>query len=131
MANILVIEDDKTLNEAYELILKKEGHTVHVAHNGLEGLEALKKLNPDIILLDLLMPQLDGIGFLKKYKTAYRSRPTKVVVLTNLDQDDEIGEALRLGAYKYIVKARTSPKQLAINVNHLVSRNIDKRAKET
>jgi DNA-binding response OmpR family regulator len=73
------------------------------------------------------MPKLDGIGFLKKYRKQYTDRDTKVVVLTNLDQDKEISEALELGAYKYIVKARTSPKQLAVNVNHLVNRNIDKK----
>ncbi len=127
MAQILIIEDDVALNEAYMLILKKEGHEVTVAHDGREGMEKVAQLKPDLILLDLLMPRLDGLGFLKQYKAKYPKRDAKVVVLTNLDQDKEINEALRLGAYKYIVKARTSPKQLAINVNHLVARNIDKK----
>ncbi len=127
MAKILVVEDNTTLSEAYELILSHEGHKVEVAHNGLEGLEKLAKFKPDLILLDLLMPKLDGLGFLKEFNKKFPKTTAKVVVLTNLDQDKEITTALKLGAYKYIVKARTSPKQLAINVNHLVSHNIDKQ----
>ena len=126
MANILVVEDNTTLSEAYEMILSHDGHKVEIAYNGKEGLEKLKKFTPDLILLDLLMPQLDGLGFLKEFRKQYPKSETKIVVLTNLDQDKEITAALKLGAYKYIVKARTSPKQLAINVNHLVSHNIDK-----
>ncbi len=126
MAQILVIEDNKTLNEAYKMILEHEGHSVEVAQNGQEGLEKFKKLEPDLILLDLLMPILDGLGFLKQFRKLYPKNNIKIVVLTNLDQDKEITAALKLGAYKYIVKARTSPKQLAINVNHLISHNIDK-----
>ncbi len=132
MAHILIVEDDQVLNDAYKLILTKEGHEVKVAHDGVEGLKCLKGYTPDVILLDLLMPNLDGIGFLKKYQKTYSDRKdTKVVILTNLDQDKEIQAALELGAYKYIVKARTSPKQLAINVNHLVNRNIDKRSEDS
>jgi len=127
MANILVIEDNTALNEAYEMILTSEGHHVVVAHDGQEGLDKLVGFTPDLILLDLLMPTLDGIGFLKKYRKLHPDDGTKIVILTNLDQDKEITTALKLGAYKYIVKARTSPKQLAINVNHLVSHNIDKK----
>ncbi len=126
MANILIVEDDKALNDAYKLILNKEGHKVIVARDGEDGLEKLASYKPDLILLDLLMPKLDGLGFLTKYREEYPDQTAKVVVLTNLDQDAEINQALKLGAYKYIVKARTSPKQLAINVNHLVNRNIDK-----
>ncbi len=128
MANILIIEDNTALNEAYELILSSESHHVEVAHNGEEGLAKLAGFTPDLILLDLLMPVLDGLGFLKQFRKRFPKSEIKIVVLTNLDQDKEITAALKLGAYKYIVKARTSPKQLAINVNHLVSHNIDKRA---
>jgi two-component system OmpR family response regulator len=127
MAKILVIEDNAALNEAYQIILTSEGHRVTVAHHGQEGLDKLKRFSPDLILLDLLMPTLDGIGFLKQYRKLYPKSGTKIVVLTNLDQDKQITAALKLGAYKYIVKARTSPKQLAVNVNHLVSHNIEKK----
>lgn len=130
MAKILIVEDNASLNEAYEMVLSHEGHTIKVAHNGVEGLERLQNFTPDLILLDLLMPKLDGIGFLKEYRKRYPKSETKVVILTNLDQDKEITAALQLGAYKYIVKARTSPKQLAINVNHLVSHNIEKKDDE-
>ena len=63
---ILVVEDEHMLQEAYRHVLTFKGYPVHTASNGLEGLEQLRKVKPDIVLLDVLMPQLDGIGFLKK-----------------------------------------------------------------
>lgn len=124
MANVLVIEDDTTLNSAYKLILEKEGHTVVTAFNGKEGFTALEKFRPDIILLDLLMPVMDGLHFLREFKKT--DKDTKVVILTNLDQDKQVDEAIDLGAYKYIVKAHSAPQELAALVNHLIKRNIEK-----
>jgi two-component system response regulator VicR len=66
MAKILIVEDERTLNEAYELILKKQGHDVEVAYNGDEALQVFKKHEPELILLDLRMPKMDGVEFLKR-----------------------------------------------------------------
>lgn len=119
MADILIIEDNQTLNQAYRLILEKAGHKVDSAYNGREGLAAAKKATPDIILLDMLMPEMDGLTFLKNYKP-FKHPKTGVVVLSNLDEDQEVKEALRLGANRYILKASTSPSELAVRVNHLI-----------
>lgn len=119
MANILIIEDNQTLNQAYRLILEKAGHTVTSAYNGREGLKATEKSDPDIILLDMLMPEMDGLEFLRHYKPQ-KTGKAGVVILSNLDEDREVKEALRLGAARYILKASTSPSELAVRVNHLI-----------
>lgn len=127
MAHILVIEDDKVLNKAYQLILEQEGHTVSTAFDGDEGLAAAAKRKPDIILLDLLMPHMNGIEFLRKYDVVKRHKDVYVIILSNIGSDKEVAEGLRLGAYKYIVKAHATPKQLSVMVNHLINKNIEKK----
>jgi CheY-like chemotaxis protein len=125
VTKILILEDDQTLQTAYKLLLENEGHDVTAVDNGKEGLEVLKNLQPDLILLDLLMPVMDGMTFLRKLRES--GDDTKVVVLTNFDQDKHIEEAQELGAYKYIVKANAAPRDLAQLVNHLIQKDIDKK----
>lgn len=131
MANILVVEDEKTLNNAYQMILEKEGHNVETAFNGEEALEKATANEPDIILLDLLMPKMNGLEFLQAYDLNEKHPNTVVVILSNLDMDKEIQQAFKLGAYKYILKAMTSPSQLATMVNHLINRNLDNKKSQT
>lgn len=116
MAKVLIVEDNKTLNQVYTFILKKEGHQVTGALDGDEGLAAAKKLRPDVILLDILMPKMDGITFLKKFSRA-KSHEAIVIILSNLDEDPEVREARKLGARDYILKASVSPSELVAIVN--------------
>lgn len=127
MANILVLEDNERINQAYKIILEKEGHTVRVAFNGEEGLEQIKDFKPEIILLDLDMPKMDGLEFLRQYDVRETHKDVRVVIMSNLDKDKEVEEALKLGAYKYILKAHASPRQLANLVNHLINKNLSKK----
>lgn len=127
MAKILVLEDNERINQAYQLILQKEGHNVRVAFDGQEGLEKAAEEEPDIILLDLDMPRMDGLEFLRNYDVRGKHKNVKVVIMSNLDKDKEVEEALRLGAYKYILKAHASPRQLATLINHLINKNLDKK----
>ena len=115
MARILVIEDNKTLNQAYKLILQREGHDVRVAFNGKEGLELAGLAEPNLILLDMLMPVMDGVEFLRNYKPTEHPK-TIITILSNLNEDSEVQEALRLGAHQYILKASTSPQELISHV---------------
>ena len=115
MANVLVIEDNKTLNQAYRLILQREGHEVRVAFNGQEGLELATINEPELILLDMLMPVMNGVEFLKNFH-ADQHPNTTVIILSNLNEDSEVQEALSLGAKKYILKASTSPQELIAHV---------------
>lgn len=121
MAHILVVEDDVDLNNAYQLILKSEGHTVASAANGDEALERLADFKPDLILLDLLMPVKSGIEFLKEYDVVQQHRNVKVLIFTNLEHASEIHEAFRLGADQCVIKAWTAPKGLVQVVNDILA----------
>ena len=112
MAKILIVEDEKLLNEAYELVLKKEGHDVAKAFNGEEALEAIKKDVPDLILLDLRMPKMDGVTFLHKLLPAKNYPDMKIIIFSNYDEQREIDEAFEYGATRYILKAWSSPTEL-------------------
>ncbi len=118
MAKVLIVEDNDTLNEAYKLILEKDGHEVATAFNGEEGLEKLKEVSPDLILLDILMPKMDGLEFLRHFKSDKYPKAT-IIILSNLNEDEQVEEARKLGAHRYILKASTSPRELAARVNHI------------
>jgi two-component system, OmpR family, alkaline phosphatase synthesis response regulator PhoP len=128
MAQVLVVEDDRLLSHAYQLILEKDGHNVQVAENGQQALELAKKHEPEIILLDLLMPTMGGIEFLEKYSPTTKHPQTTIVILSNLGDEHEVQKAMSLGAYKYIVKAQATPIQLSMLVNNLIRKNITGKA---
>ncbi|MDB5161237.1 MAG: DNA-binding response regulator VicR [Candidatus Saccharibacteria bacterium] len=112
MAKILIVEDEKLLNEAYELVLKRGGFDVSVAFNGEEALDIVSQTKPDLILLDLRMPKMDGVAFLQKLKPADKYPDMKIIVFSNYDEQREIDEAFKYGATRYILKAWNSPSEL-------------------
>lgn len=126
MVKILVVEDDVLLNDAYRLILTREGHDVLTAGNGKEALDKTKDTEPDIILLDILMPKMNGLEFLEHYDLLHNHKGVKVVIMSNLENTAEVQRAMSLGAYKYIVKANTSANDLSVLINHLISKNLAK-----
>ncbi|HSW66327.1 MAG TPA: response regulator [Bacillota bacterium] len=121
--SILIVEDERSLNEAYQMILQKSGYDVHVAYDGEEALEVAAKSNPTLILLDLRMPRMDGIEFLRKYNLLDEHPKVRVVVFSNYDMQKEIDEAYRLGADRYILKAWASPKELLQVVENTLASN--------
>lgn len=121
MTKVLIVEDNETLNEAYKLILEKDGHEVITAFNGEEGLARLKDFKPNLILLDMLMPKMDGLDFLRNFDST-KFPGTTIIILSNLNEDEQVEEARKLGAHRYILKANTSPRELAARVNHIVGR---------
>jgi CheY-like chemotaxis protein len=112
MAKILIVEDEKLLNEAYELVLKKEGYQVDKAFNGAEALEIVPKSKPHLILLDLRMPKMDGVAFLKALKPIDNYPEMKIIIFSNYDEHKEIDQAFEYGATRYILKAWSSPTEL-------------------
>jgi CheY-like chemotaxis protein len=112
VANILIVEDDKDLNNAYTIILNKEGYTVESAFDGQEALDKLKTFKPQLILLDLLMPIMGGIEFLKKFNLKLYPN-VKVLIFTNMENSPEVAEAYSLGAHRCIIKSWTAPHNLA------------------
>jgi DNA-binding response OmpR family regulator len=109
---ILIIEDDHVLSKAYELILKNDGYKVETAQDGQKGIEKAEAFEPDIILLDLLMPVMDGLQFLEVYNSSNNHPDVKIIVLSNVGDDERVKQSMQLGAYKYLVKAHASPVQL-------------------
>ena len=113
MAKILVVEDDRDLNNAYCVILRHQGHEVVEAYDGQEALERLTEFEPDLILLDLLMPIMGGLEFLKKSRPIEQHQNTKVLIFTNMENSPEVTEAYKLGANRCIIKSWTAPHNLA------------------
>ena len=112
MSKILIIEDEKTLNEAYQMVLKKAKHKVFSAYNGQEALDNFAGQRPDLVLLDLRMPKMDGIEFLKRLQPAKNYPKVHIIVFSNYDDPVEIDQAFRHGATRYLLKAWSSPKDL-------------------
>jgi len=106
--NILVAEDDKFLSSAYKVKLEKEGFGVKLVHDGEEAFNSLAKTVPDVILLDLVMPNMDGFDFLKKVREIDKYKKIPVVVASNLGQKEDIDKAMALGADDFIVKSDLS-----------------------
>lgn len=108
--SILVIEDDLALNDAFSTVLKKEGFTVFSVFNGQEALELLRYDKVDLILLDIIMPVMDGTEFLRRFKA--KSQTIPIIVFSNLDSQNNVAEIYALGASHYMLKAWASPKEL-------------------
>lgn len=120
MANILIIEDDSPLQEAYSFILRADGHDTTSAYNGKEGLELAKKKVFDIILLDLHMPIMDGWEFLKKYKH-HHSPQTKIILFSNMVAQDTQKQAEDLGVHQSILKSSMTPSAMLTLIHGLTS----------
>mgnify|MGYP001597285620 FL=1 len=115
----VVVEDDHDLQYLYQLKLEREGFEVATASNGLEGLEIIKKFQPDIVLLDLMMPVMSGSEMLALLRAQSWGSDVRVIILTNISRD-EAPQALRfLHVDRYIVKAHHTPAQI-INIVHEV-----------
>jgi CheY-like chemotaxis protein len=112
MSSILVIEDDETVRMLYKRLFTYEKYEVHLASDGSDGLKLAQEVIPNLILLDILMPEMDGIEVLKQLKTDEKTRDITVLMLTNLGEESMIAQSVALGAAGYIVKAQYSPDQL-------------------
>lgn len=118
---ILIVEDEEILRNAYVSIFHTEKFTVSEASNGKEALGKIKSFQPDIILLDILMPIMNGLEFLKIAQIKESHPNTKVLVLSNLSDKGTIDSVLLLGATSHLVKANISPRQLVNEVKDLLT----------
>ncbi|OGK21970.1 hypothetical protein A3C23_00355 [Candidatus Roizmanbacteria bacterium RIFCSPHIGHO2_02_FULL_37_13b] len=114
---ILLVDDDQYLRELYTEVLQTAGYEVTTAIDGEQALNTIVKGGYDLILLDIMMPRLDGIGVLKSLKDKTINLPNgPIVLLTNLAHDPVILEATSLGAKTYLIKADITPDQLLVKV---------------
>lgn len=111
-AKILIIEDDKFLLKLYSDKLRREGFEVAGAISGEEGLNKVFGEKPDLVLLDLVLPQKSGFEILSEMKLNPETKDIPVVILTNLGQESDIQRGLELGAAAYLVKTEFSVNQL-------------------
>lgn len=105
---ILIAEDDKFLANAYRLKLERLGHQVTIAMDGNDTLEEIEKNIPEIIILDLIMPNKDGFSTLEEIKANPNYKNIPVLVASNLGQDEDIKRAKDLGAVDYVIKSNIS-----------------------
>jgi len=121
-AKMLIIEDDKFLSLVLKGRLEREGFEVFQAFDGNEALEILKKDIPDLILLDLIMPNMSGFEILEFLRSDPQYSSIPVVVVSNLGQESDIEKAKNLGVIEYYVKVRTSIDNLILNIKSLLEK---------
>ena len=109
---ILIIEDDKFLRELIVRKLKDEKYQIVEASDGEEGLEKAKKEIPDLVLLDLILPGIDGFEVLSKIKEEHALSSVPVIILSNLGQREEVEKGLKMGAVDYLIKAHFTPGEI-------------------
>lgn len=112
MKTILVIEDDKFLRELIVQKLAKEEYNISRAADGEEGIRKIKAEKPDLILLDLILPGIDGFEVLAKIKNDPMLSAIPVIILSNLGQQENVERGLGLGAVDYLIKARINPGEI-------------------
>jgi CheY-like chemotaxis protein len=115
--DILLVEDDPTITRLYRVLLESRGYGVRVAADGLEGLDCANEKRPDLVLLDIMMPRMNGIAFLQALRSG-EMRTVPVVVLSNFMEKQLVDDAMALGALEYMVKAQTRPEALAGALPH-------------
>lgn len=119
--NILLVEDDSFLAGMYVAKLNLEDFNVHLASDGEKGLKIAKEENPDIILLDIILPKMSGFDVLKSLKEDEKTKDIPVVLLTNLGQRDDVKKGLDLGATDYLIKAHFMPSEVVEKIKKLVN----------
>jgi len=112
--NILIAEDDKAIARALKLKLDHEGYSTEIASNGSEALDILNKNKFDLLVLDLIMPQMDGFSVLAKMKESGVNIP--IVVVSNLSQEEDISKAKEMGVVSFFIKSDTPLSQIVLEI---------------
>ena len=123
MKKILFIEDESALQKTFGKVLEKESFEVIPALDGEIGLRLAKSEKPDLILLDLILPKLNGFEVLQKIKEDEEIKNIPIIVLTNLETMDNVDRAIRLGATTYLVKANYTLKEVISKVKKTLKGN--------
>jgi len=121
-AKILIIEDDKFLRELISRKLVKEGFDITEAIDGEEGIKKSAEIIPDLVLLDLILPGIDGFGALEKMKENTKTTSIPVVILSNLGQKDEVEKGLKLGAVDFLIKAHFTPEEIVEKIRLILAK---------
>ncbi len=118
--HVLIVEDDVFLAGIYQKKFELEGFKVSLSDNGEKALVDAKRKQPDIILLDILLPKLDGFAVLEKLKADSATKEVPVILLTNLGQKDDVEKGLKAGAVDYLIKAHFKPSEVVQKVRQVL-----------
>jgi len=124
MAKVLIIDDDRLLVTMYEQKFRKDGLEVITALNGGDGLKKIKEEKPALVLLDIMMPKMNGLEVLGEVKKDPEIKNIPVILLTNLARDsgeEDIEKGLELGAVTYLVKSQLRPSQVVVKVKEILA----------
>ena len=122
MTKIAIIEDDQAISQMYRIKFETEGYEVEIAENGKLGLELVENFRPDIILLDLMMPEMSGDEMLAKLRQTDFGRDVKVIILTNMGEQEAPDILKSLGVSVFIVKAHSTPTEVTDIVNEILGK---------
>jgi CheY-like chemotaxis protein len=123
MAKILIIEDNEYLGRMYENLLSLESYNVAWVASGEEGLERAESFKPDLILLDVIMPKINGIQVLQKLKDNILTQNIQVIILTVIGEKEIIDKCMKLGASGYIIKSTVNLDQLLSEINSYIKKS--------
>ena len=122
MKKILLVEDDPFLIDIYTSKLEKEGFSVKISESGEDCFKKINQEKPDLILLDIILPKIDGWEVLKKIKSDENLKNIKIIILSNLYQKEDIEKGLSLGADKYLIKANYDPKEVIEEIKKILNK---------
>lgn len=118
--HIFLVEDDTFLSDIYQKKFAMEGFKISAVDNGEKALSEIKKKKPDVILLDVLLPKLDGFSVLQKLKEDDEVKGIPVILLTNLGQKDDVDKGLKMGAADYLIKVHFKPSEVVEKVKKVL-----------
>lgn len=118
---ILIVEDDTFIRDIYQTKFNQESFEVIMAENGIIALEKIEQLIPDVILLDVVMPYMDGIEVLRLMKDNKVLENVPIVMLTNISEKEKIDEGMRIGASDYLIKSHFTPSEVVHKVKILLN----------
>lgn len=121
MSKIAIIEDEPSIVEMYKFKLEQSGYEVQFSYNGKDGYELISNFKPDLILLDLMMPEMSGDQLLEKIRRTDWGKSIKVIVLTNIGEDDAPPSLTELGVSRYVIKAQNTPSEVAVMVGEVLA----------
>lgn len=122
MAKVAIIEDDLAIAQMYRLKFEAEGYDAEIAENGKLGLELCEKMNPDVVLLDLMMPEMNGDEMLQKMRKTDWGKNIRVIILTNVGEQEAPDSLQELNVSAFIVKADMTPRQVTELVKEQLSK---------
>lgn len=122
---ILLVEDDPSLAKIYQVELEMDGFEVETAQDGEQGLATAKRTKPSLVLLDIVLPKINGLAVLEELKKDEATKKIPVIVITNFGQEDNVKRAFAQGAEDFVLKYQTTPAELVKKIRDILARRVE------